>query len=118
MLGPTGRNVAAGMSGGIGYVLDLARHRVNAEMVDVEPLDADGVAWLRDVIERYRKATGSPVRQPAGRLGPLVGAVQRGHAARLPAGAGGQAGGRGRPALRVDVDECMEASTWLTRTGF
>jgi len=42
ILGSTGRNIAAGMSGGIGYVLDLARHRVNSEMVEVEPLDGSG----------------------------------------------------------------------------
>src|SRR6476646_11998468 len=41
ILGPTGRNVAAGMSGGVAYVLDLARHRVNGEMVDIEPLDGE-----------------------------------------------------------------------------
>jgi TnpA family transposase len=33
ILGPTGRNVAAGMSGGIAYVLELARHRVNTELI-------------------------------------------------------------------------------------
>jgi glutamate synthase (NADPH/NADH) large chain len=61
ILGPTGRNVAAGMSGGIAYVLDLARHRVNAEMVDVDPLDGEGAAWLREVLERYQAETESPV---------------------------------------------------------
>ncbi len=42
VLGPTGRNFAAGMSGGIAYVYDPGRtfgQRVNLEMVDVEPLD-------------------------------------------------------------------------------
>jgi glutamate synthase (NADPH/NADH) large chain len=61
ILGPTGRNIAAGMSGGIGYVLDLARHRVNGEMVDVEDLDGESSAWLRDVLERYREETDSAV---------------------------------------------------------
>jgi len=61
ILGPTGRNIAAGMSGGIGYVLDLARHRVNAEMVDVEPLDGESAQWLRDVLVRYAADTESPV---------------------------------------------------------
>jgi glutamate synthase (NADPH/NADH) large chain len=61
ILGQTGRNIAAGMSGGIGYVLDLARHRVNGEMVDIEALDGEASQWLRDVLERYRAATDSAV---------------------------------------------------------
>ncbi|MGY1642780.1 glutamate synthase large subunit [Geodermatophilus sp. SYSU D00703] len=61
ILGPAGRNIAAGMSGGIGYVLDLARHRVNGEMVDVEPLDGASAQWLRDVLVRYAADTASPV---------------------------------------------------------
>ncbi len=39
VLGPTGRNVAAGMSGGIAYVLDLDPVGLNRDMVDVDPLD-------------------------------------------------------------------------------
>ena len=42
VLGPTGRNFGAGMSGGIAYVYDpdgTFRSRVNPEMVDLEPLD-------------------------------------------------------------------------------
>jgi glutamate synthase (NADPH/NADH) large chain len=61
ILGAAGRNIAAGMSGGIGYVLDLARHRVNPEMVDVEPLDGESAQWLRDVLVRYAADTESPV---------------------------------------------------------
>ncbi|HEX2551360.1 MAG TPA: glutamate synthase-related protein, partial [Nocardioidaceae bacterium] len=61
ILGPTGRNIAAGMSGGIAYVLDLARHRVNGEMVDIEPLDGESAQWLRDVLVRYAADTESPV---------------------------------------------------------
>ena len=61
ILGPTGRNVAAGMSGGVAYVLDLARHRVNPEMVDVESLDGESAQWLRDVLVRYAAETESPV---------------------------------------------------------
>ena len=49
------------MSGGVGYVLDLARHRVNPEMVDVEPLDGESAQWLRDVLVRYAEDTESPV---------------------------------------------------------
>ena len=49
------------MSGGIAYVLDLARHRVNREMVDVEPLDGESAQWLRDVLVRHAGDTESPV---------------------------------------------------------
>ncbi len=44
VLGPTGRNFAAGMSGGIAYVLDEAGDfgtRLNKEMVQIETLAAD-----------------------------------------------------------------------------
>jgi glutamate synthase (NADPH/NADH) large chain len=61
VLGPVGRNFAAGMSGGIAYVLDLDTARVNGEMVDVDPLDDDDRAFLLDVLERHRVATGSEV---------------------------------------------------------
>jgi glutamate synthase (NADPH/NADH) large chain len=61
VLGPIGRNFAAGMSGGVAYVLDLPAHRVNAEMVDLDPMDGDDAAFLRDVVERHAAETGSPV---------------------------------------------------------
>jgi glutamate synthase (NADPH/NADH) large chain len=61
ILGEHGRNIAAGMSGGIAYVLDLAQHRVNREMVDVDPLDGESAQWLRDVLVRYAAETESPV---------------------------------------------------------
>ena len=41
VLGPTGRNFAAGMSGGIAYVLDLDPARCNQALVGLEDLDAD-----------------------------------------------------------------------------
>jgi len=61
ILGRTGRNVAAGMSGGIAYVLDLALHRVNLEMVAVEPLTVEDKHWLREVVARHVEYTGSRV---------------------------------------------------------
>jgi len=62
ILGPVGRNFAAGMSGGIAYVLDLKRHRANPEMVDLDPVDAEEDAkFLRDVVERHYALTGSAV---------------------------------------------------------
>jgi glutamate synthase (NADPH/NADH) large chain len=61
ILGPVGRNFAAGMSGGIAYVLDLPVQRVNAEMVDLDPVESgsDDADFLRDVIERHCEQTGS-----------------------------------------------------------
>jgi glutamate synthase (NADPH/NADH) large chain len=61
ILGPVGRNFAAGMSGGIAYVLDCPVHRVNVEMVDLDPLDDDDVKFLREVTERHHAETGSAV---------------------------------------------------------
>jgi len=61
ILGPTGRNFAAGMSGGIAYVLDLVTIRLNGEMVDLDPLEEADVEFLRDVVARHEKETGSAV---------------------------------------------------------
>ena len=63
VLGPTGRNVAAGMSGGIAYVLDLAEARVNREMVDLEPLDDEDRALLHELVTAHRDETGSAVAE-------------------------------------------------------
>jgi glutamate synthase (NADPH/NADH) large chain len=79
VLGETGRNFAAGMSGGIAYVLDLDgdfAKRCNPAMVDLEPVPAESEqqgklprefwhlgqadeAILRNMIERHAKYTGS-----------------------------------------------------------
>ncbi|MEU0885066.1 glutamate synthase large subunit [Lentzea sp. NPDC005914] len=61
VLGPTGRNVAAGMSGGIAYVLDLDPLSVNQEMVQLQRLNAEDLRWLKDAITKHHKATGSAV---------------------------------------------------------
>jgi glutamate synthase (NADPH/NADH) large chain len=61
VLGPTGRNVAAGMSGGVAYFIDLDRSRVNAEMVEVEDLDDEDRDFLRDIVGRHAAETGSTV---------------------------------------------------------
>ncbi|MGH3803061.1 MAG: glutamate synthase-related protein, partial [Pseudonocardiaceae bacterium] len=65
VLGPTGRNFAAGMSGGLAYVLDLAepasRARVNFEMVDLDPLADEDRAFLADAVARHHVETGSAV---------------------------------------------------------
>jgi glutamate synthase (NADPH/NADH) large chain len=61
VLGPIGRNFAAGMSGGTAYVLDLNTQRVNHEMVDLDPLDEDDRDFLRSIVERHHAETGSAV---------------------------------------------------------
>ncbi|MFF7736741.1 glutamate synthase large subunit [Streptomyces sp. NPDC007984] len=64
VLGETGRNFAAGMSGGIAYVIDLDRDNVNAGNLDaVEPLDDADKQWLHDVVRRHQEETGSTVAE-------------------------------------------------------
>jgi glutamate synthase (NADPH/NADH) large chain len=63
ILGPTGRNIAAGMSGGVAYVLDLNEERVNPEMVDIEPVSADAAEWLAAVVRQHAEETDSAVAQ-------------------------------------------------------
>ncbi|WP_319429093.1 glutamate synthase large subunit [Mycobacterium sp. RTGN5] len=66
ILGPTGRNFAAGMSGGIAYVYDQHGHlgdNLNTEMVELERLDADDIEWLRDMLVAHVDATDSAVGQ-------------------------------------------------------
>jgi glutamate synthase (NADPH) large chain len=64
VLGPTGRNFAAGMSGGVAYVYDPDRsfgERLNLDMVDAEPLGDDDAAWLAGIVSRHADETGSGV---------------------------------------------------------
>ncbi|KAK9476289.1 hypothetical protein V1514DRAFT_322282 [Lipomyces japonicus] len=65
ILGSTGRNFAAGMSGGIAYVLDIAQdfqQKVNPELVELSGVtDPAEVAFLRGLIEDHRHYTGSTV---------------------------------------------------------
>ncbi len=62
VLGPTGRNFAAGMSGGTAYVYDPGKQlpsRTNLEMVILEELDDTDLEWLRDRIVKHRHETRS-----------------------------------------------------------
>jgi glutamate synthase (NADPH/NADH) large chain/glutamate synthase (ferredoxin) len=59
VLGKTGRNMAAGMSGGVAFVLGLDPKKVNPEMVDLQRLEPEDLTWLRDVIATHAKYTGS-----------------------------------------------------------
>ncbi|MEV4111798.1 glutamate synthase large subunit [Nonomuraea sp. NPDC049695] len=61
VLGATGRNFAAGMSGGIAYLLDLKPERVNREMVAIETLTEEDGEFLKETVEKHFAETGSPV---------------------------------------------------------
>src|SRR5207245_2591905 len=67
VLGKTGRNFAAGMSGGIAYVLDAEGTfsiHLNKQMVELTRLDdAEEIADLKKMIERHAQYTGSTVAQ-------------------------------------------------------
>ncbi|WP_420846488.1 glutamate synthase large subunit [Nocardioides solisilvae] len=61
VLGPTGRNFAAGMSGGYAFVLDLDEGRVNRELVELAPVTGDSVAELEAILRDHLEETGSTV---------------------------------------------------------
>jgi glutamate synthase (NADPH/NADH) large chain len=64
VLGPTGRNFGAGMSGGIAYVYDPDggfASKINYEMVELEPLDDIDREFLRDTVTKHRDFTASVV---------------------------------------------------------
>jgi glutamate synthase (NADPH) large chain len=61
VLGPVGRNFAAGMSGGIAYLIDPDPAMINADMVDIEQVDGADGEFLADLLARYQSETGSAV---------------------------------------------------------
>jgi glutamate synthase domain-containing protein 2/glutamate synthase domain-containing protein 1/glutamate synthase domain-containing protein 3 len=61
VLGDTGRNMAAGMSGGIAFVLGLDPAKVNTEMVELQRLEPEDLTWLQDVVAQHERHTGSTV---------------------------------------------------------
>jgi glutamate synthase (NADPH/NADH) large chain len=66
ILGPTGRNFAAGMSGGVAFVYDpdgLLPGNLNAEMVDIDEFADADLDWLHDILVAHHDATDSAVAQ-------------------------------------------------------
>jgi glutamate synthase (NADPH/NADH) large chain len=62
VLGITGRNFAAGMSGGISFVYDVDGEfgsKVNTELVDIVALEKEDVTWLKTMISRHAALTNS-----------------------------------------------------------
>ena len=63
VLGSTGRNFAAGMSGGVAWVLDLDEGRVNGGLVELRPVVDEAAEELRTLVERHQQETGSTVAE-------------------------------------------------------
>jgi glutamate synthase (NADPH) large chain len=63
VLGKTGRNFAAGMSGGIAWVLDLKSQRVNKELVELGPVTGDAAIELEQLVRAHLEETGSKVAE-------------------------------------------------------
>ncbi|EON23553.1 glutamate synthase (NADH) large subunit [Nocardioides sp. CF8] len=61
VLGQTGRNFAAGMSGGHAFVLDLDERRVNPELVALGPVTGDAAEQLKTLVTQHGEETGSTV---------------------------------------------------------
>ena len=110
VIGPTGRNFAAGMSGGVVYVLDRDHdfyRRVNKELVSVEPLeDPEDIQELREMLAQHWEATGSPrAREILERFEAYVGDFKKlipwDYAAMTRAIAAGQAQGMEREAAEL-----------------
>jgi glutamate synthase domain-containing protein 2/glutamate synthase domain-containing protein 3 len=62
ILGPSGINLGAGMTGGVAYALrnSLSGHGYNAHSVHVQPLEVREELWLRMLLRRHLRLTGSP----------------------------------------------------------
>ncbi len=99
ILGSTGRNFAAGMSGGIAYVWDRDgdfSDKCNPGMVDLDPVeDEEDIAELRELIELHREFTGSTVAEQVLDAWPdVLERLRQGHADRLQTRAGRAASAR------------------------
>ncbi|MGH3353286.1 MAG: glutamate synthase large subunit [Nocardioides sp.] len=63
VLGPTGRNFAAGMSGGVAWVLDFEEQRLNSELDDATPVEEKYAAELEQLVRDHLEETGSAVAE-------------------------------------------------------
>jgi glutamate synthase (NADPH) large chain len=64
ILGSTGRNFGAGMSGGIAYIWDTQQQfaaQCNLEMIDLDPLDQQDLDTLTALLSQHAQYTGSPL---------------------------------------------------------
>ena len=63
VLGGTGRNFAAGMSGGYAFLLDLIPQRVNPELVELGPVGTKYADELKTLVVKHLEETGSQVAE-------------------------------------------------------
>ena len=63
VLGKTGRNFAAGMSGGYAFVLDLDEGRVNPELVELGAVEGEAAEELKALVTRHLEETGSTLAE-------------------------------------------------------
>ncbi len=122
VLGETGRNFAAGMSGGIAYVIDLNPDNVNVGNAGaVEELDDTDKQWLYDVVRLRRRGDRLDGRREAARRVDRVrGALQQDHPQCLQGSARRQGRRRASGSLR-DRDHREDdggGDQWLTRRAF
>ncbi|HRD11497.1 MAG TPA: glutamate synthase large subunit [Mycobacterium sp.] len=111
ILGPTGRNFAAGMSGGVAYVYDpddALTANLNTEMVDLDEFDAADAEWLHDMLVAHVDATDSAVGQRIlsdwpKQMGDFVKVMPRDYKSVLQAIAAAEAAGE-------DVDQAIMAA--------
>jgi glutamate synthase (NADPH/NADH) large chain len=61
VLGATGRNFAAGMSGGVAFVLDLDHGRISKERLELCAVDGAAAEELHELVRRHHEETGSAV---------------------------------------------------------
>ena len=118
VLGETGRNFAAGMSGGIAYVIDLDRDNVNVGNVGaVEALDDADKQWLHDVVRRHQEETGSTVAEKLlAEWDAAVDALQQDHPQHVQGSARRQGRRRAGRTLRVrdHREDDGGGDQWLT----
>lgn len=63
VLGRTGRNFGAGMSGGVAYLLDADKNLVNPDMVDLIELTPEREAQVKEIISKFAAETGSEIAE-------------------------------------------------------
>jgi glutamate synthase (NADPH/NADH) large chain len=89
VLGPTGRNFAAGMTGGVAYVWDVEgdfAKKVNREMVETEPMNEEDIQEVHGLLVKHLLYTTSTVAKRVLEKGPsLDRPVRQGHAQGLQA---------------------------------